>query len=161
MNVAVSACLLGEKCRYDGASMPDDAVIAFCERTDVDAVPICPEVLGGLPTPRIPSEIVRVVEEKRGRVTISMKVLAKDGQDNTVAFAAGACQALEIAQEADCRYAILKQKSPSCGCGTVYDGTFSGTLASGNGVAAAMFLANGITVVPSDKPELLSTLVDS
>ena len=146
--IAVSACLLGNLCRYDGGSSVCDAVCRFVgARGTVPLapnpgpkgpspwLPVCPEQLGGLSTPRPPAE--RVGE----------RVLTVTGSDVTAAYAQGALRSLKIARQAGVRLAILKSKSPACGCGYIYDGTFSGRLAPGDGVAASLFKQEGITVV--------------
>ena len=108
-------------------------------------IPVCPEILGGLPTPRDPSE------------RVGDKVVGKNGRDVTAAFAKGAEETLALAKLYGCRYAILKERSPSCGYGEIYDGTFSGKLVPGNGVAAELLAKNGITVLgESDMEGLLS-----
>ena len=129
--VLVSACLLGEPCRYDGKAMPCEAVIEVSARREF--VPVCPEVLGGLPTPRSPAEI-----QANGRV------VDVAGADKTAAFEAGAREALRIARERGCKQAILKENSPSCGVNAVYDGTFSGNLVPGQGKTAALLAEAGI-----------------
>lgn len=137
VTIAVSACLLGRPCRYDGAAYPCDEVISLdgvCK-----LVPICPEVEGGLPTPRRPCEIDLSRRD--------LLVRDVDGLDRTRAFLAGAQKSLEMAKATGCSLAVLKAKSPSCGSGRVYDGTFSGTLAAGYGVAARLFRSEGIRVV--------------
>ena len=133
-NILVSACLLGICCRYDGKGNPNESILALLDRDDVTLIPVCPEQLGGMSTPRIPSE-------RRGG-----SVVNRAGDDVTACFAKGAEAALRIAELGHCRYAILKERSPSCGCGTIYDGTFSGSLAEGDGVTAELFKANGIPV---------------
>lgn len=120
----VSACLAGVRCRYDGSSRTCAAVEQMLARGE--AVPVCPEQLGGLPTPRSPAE------QRDGGV------FTKDGQDVTVQFKRGALEALGIAQKAGCKEAILKSRSPSCGVGQVYGGSFSGKLVPGDGVFAAL-----------------------
>ena len=132
--ILVSACLLGEPCRYDGKSQPCEALIGLVAAREL--VPVCPEQLGGLPTPRTPSEI-----QADGRV------LDAAGQDRTAAFEAGAREALLIARERGCAQAILKENSPSCGARHVYDGTFSGTLVPGMGKTAALLAEAGIEVL--------------
>ena len=144
MNIAVSACLLGTPCRYDGGSKPCEAVIALGERHTL--VPVCPEVMGGLSTPRTPSEIV---------CAEPYCVRDAEGADNTEAFVRGAELALACAQEHACELAILKAKSPSCGIGRVYDGTFTGTVIPGDGVTAQLLKANGIQVVGESRAEEL------
>lgn len=125
----VSACLAGQCCRYDGRSNLREEVRALVESGQ--AVPVCPEVLGGLPTPRTPSE-------RRGD-----GVYSATGEDVTFAFASGAEAALYIAEEYGCSAAILKARSPSCGCGRIYDGTFTRTLVDGDGLFAALLRKKG------------------
>ena len=133
MKILVSACLLGENCRYKGDNCKNEKVVALKEENELIAV--CPEVLGGLSTPRAPAE--RVKE----------KVLANNGKDVTENYKKGAEIALEIAKENHIDYCIFKSKSPSCGCGMIYDGTFSGKTVYGNGVTTELFLKNGYRVV--------------
>lgn len=128
----ISACLAGEPCRYDGGCSPCPAVQRLIRAGQ--ALPVCPETLGGLPTPRVPSEI------RGGRV------VAKDGTDVTDAFTRGAEEALRLAQENGCTAAILKARSPSCGSGEIYDGTFTGTRVSGEGVFARMAREAGLEI---------------
>lgn len=130
--ILVSACLLGVSCRYDGGSKPADEVLALAERFIL--VPVCPEQLGGLPTPRPRHERV-------GRGIVS-----EHGQDGTAAFERGAEEALRIARITGCRRAILKARSPSCGAGEIYDGTFSGVIVRGDGVLAERLKQAGIEV---------------
>ena len=139
--ILVSACLLGEPCRYDGAAKPSPAVLALGSRFDL--VPICPETAGGLPTPRIPSEIV------------GEKVLNRAGEDVTAAFMRGAAAAVETARALSVKRAVLKARSPSCGRDTVYDGTFSGALAPGDGVTAAALRAAGVVIYTENEAEQL------
>lgn len=128
----ISACLLGQRCRYDGGSKYYPAVEALSETYEL--VPVCPECFGGLPIPREPSE------------RVGDRVLSRTGEDVTAAFLQGAEKALEIARKNQAALALLKERSPSCGCGAIYDGTFSGTVVPGNGVAAELLLQNGIKV---------------
>ena len=131
--ILVSACLLGEPCRYDGKSAPCKAVQELgCTYA---LLPVCPEQLGGLPTPRTPSEIGR-----------DGRVYDRNGMDRTAAFEQGAAEAVQRALENGCRVAILKSNSPSCGCHHVYDGSFSGTLVEGKGIAATALERAGIDV---------------
>lgn len=137
----VSACLLGVKCRYDGGEQYYPAMIELMERYTLVAV--CPEVLGDMPTPRTPAEI-------RGE-----RVVSADGEDRTEKFRLGAERTLETARRVGARKAILKSHSPSCGNDGIYDGTFSGKLAPGRGVAAALLEENGVKVFSeSDIPAL-------
>ena len=132
-NILVSACLLGEPCRYDGKSKPCDRVIAL--KGTYNLIPICPEVMGGLPTPRTPSEIC------------GERVLMKDGRDVTENYNRGAQKALEIARENACTVAILKEKSPSCGSGLIHNGLFDGGLVEGDGITTQLLKQNGIRVL--------------
>lgn len=129
--VLVSACLLGEPCRYDGKAMPCEAAIRMIEAHTL--VPICPEQLGGLPAPRNPSEI-----QADGRVVDTA------GEDRTAAFEFGARETLRIARERGCTFAILKENSPSCGTHHIYDGSFSGILVPGKGKTSALLEEHGV-----------------
>ena len=135
-NIAISACLLGHPCRYDGASK-EYKQIGELEKY-YHFVPICPECLGGLTTPRIPSEI------------IGDKVINKEGFDNTCYFIKGAKVALGIYHNNNCVFAIFKEFSPSCGVNMVYDGTFSNKKIKGMGICAKLFEENGIKVYTED-----------
>ena len=143
--VVVSQCLLGVKCRYDGRCAEHaDVRREACER---GWIPVCPEILGGLTTPRAPSE------RREDRV------VSCDGADVTEAFQRGAEEALRIARLYGAKYALLKERSPSCGCGEIYDGTFSGRKTTDDGVTAALFLQNGIEVYGESRlEELLARL---
>ena len=144
-NILVSACLLGTPCRYDGASKPNAKVIALSEKYNL--IPVCPEVAGGLPTPRTPSEIV------------GERMLMRDGRDVTENYRRGAEFALKKARENSCEIAILKARSPSCGKGQVYDGTFSGTLTSGDGITAKLLADAGISVFSEENIDELLTIL--
>ena len=135
--ILVSACLLGVCCRYDGESKPCPEVTALREKYIL--LPICPEVDGGLPTPRTPSE------------RVGDKVLMRDGRDVTEDYSAGAAEALRKAELFGCKKAILKARSPSCGKDKIYDGSFSGKLTDRHGVAAELLLANGVEVYTEDE----------
>lgn len=135
MKILVSACLLGCPCRYDGQSKQQPEVEALRERGH-ELIAVCPEVQGGLPTPRPPAE-----RQKDGRV------VNREGTDVTVQYRRGAEIALQTARGQGCALAILKERSPSCGSGEIYDGTFSGTLVPGDGVAAQRLRQAGIQVL--------------
>lgn len=135
-SILISACLLGVACRYDGLSKPLDREIIEKLRQQYHLIPICPEIMGGLPTPRIPSEI-----------SSDGKVLRKDGEDVTENYIRGAKEALRLAEIFQCETALLKEKSPSCGAGKIYDGSFSKTLTSGNGITAELLKKNGIRII--------------
>ena len=137
MNILVSACLLGLACRYQGIAKEDPAVLALAGRHTL--IPTCPEVYGGLPTPREPSEIVN------GRV------LSQSGADVTAQFAKGAQESLLLAQQLHCTCAVLMDRIPSCGVGMIYDGTFSGTLIEGDGLTARLLKEQGLRVLPASR----------
>ncbi len=139
MNILISACLLGIRCRYDGAAKHDPRMEELMEKHHL--IPVCPEIYGGLSTPRDPAE------------RVGDKVAGKHGQDVTAAFIKGAEETLALAKLFHCRYAILKERSPSCGQGEIYDGTFSGTLIPGSGVAAELLAKNGVTVLGESQIE--------
>ena len=136
--ILVSACLLGLCCRYDGGTKPCEKVLALAK--DNILVPVCPEQLGGLSTPRTPSERQPVGG-----------VLSKDGRDVSENYARGAEAALKIARLAEVDYAILKARSPACGKGEIYDGSFSGKTTAGNGVAAELLMSEGIAVFSDEE----------
>ncbi len=142
--VLVSACLLGRRVRYDGGhSASHDAIVATWHLEN-RIVAFCPEVSGGLPTPRPPAEIVGGT----GADVLDgdARVVTEQGKDVTREFLRGAHNALRAAREAGARVAVLKSKSPSCGSKTIYDGSFSGTKVAGQGVTAALLERHGIRV---------------
>ena len=132
--ILVSACLLGEKCKYSGESNYCQSVVDYLEITGAEIIPVCPEVLGGLRTPRTPAEI----RDER--------VVTKDGRDVTEEYVRGAEETLQIAREKNCRRAVLKERSPSCGSGFIYDGTFSKKLIPGDGITVRLLKKAGICV---------------
>ncbi|MEM3770102.1 MAG: DUF523 domain-containing protein [Candidatus Bathyarchaeia archaeon] len=131
-----SACLLGVKCRYDGRDALDKKVITLLKTETL--IPVCPEQLGGLPTPREPAEI------KEGRV------ITRLGKDVTKNFKRGAEEVLKIAKLLGVKEAVLKQGSLSCGCGRIYDGTFSGKIIKGDGITTALLKKHGIMVITEE-----------
>ena len=137
----ISACLMGAACRYDGKRKPVAQLERLLERYHL--IPVCPEQLGGLPTPRTPSE------------RMDDRVLTEDGRDVTANYAAGAEEALRLAKLYGCTKALLKERSPSCGHGEIYDGSFSRTLRSGSGVAAQLLEESGICVYGESRWEEL------
>ena len=141
MKLLISACLLGVRCRYDGASKPHPLAEKLAERHTL--VPVCPEQLGGLPTPRVASE-------RQGE-----RVISAAGGDVTAQYQRGAEEALRLCRLFGCQAAVLKERSPSCGSGAVYDGTFSGTLTDGDGVTAAALKVAGIPVYGESEAEAL------
>lgn len=140
MKLLISACLLGTCCRYDGASKAHPLVEELAKRHTL--VPVCPEQLGGLATPRPPAE-------RRGG-----RVVTQTG-DVTAQYRRGAEETLKLCQLLGCKAAVLKERSPSCGHGRIYDGTFSGTLTAGDGVTAELLTAHGIPVYGESQIEML------
>ena len=138
-----SACLVGSKCRYDGEAREDAQIKQLYQQGLVK--PVCPESLAGLPSPRCPSEIVG--GDGADVLMGSAAVKAQDGGDRTAEFLRGAHKTLDIAQRHGAKRAYMKAKSPSCGCGRIYDGTFSGTLRKGDGVTCALLKKHGIEVI--------------
>ena len=138
----ISACLLGVRCRYDGGSKPQPGVEALAGRYRL--IPVCPEQLGGLPTPRAPSE-------RQGG-----KVISREGRDVTAEYRRGAEEALGLLDFFHAEGAVLKERSPSCGKGAIYDGSFSGVLTEGDGVFAQRLRERGVPVYgETDIPRLL------
>ena len=135
--IFVSACLLGENCKYSGGNNRNEAVISFLN--DKEYLAVCPERAGGLPAPRPPAEI------RDGRV------IDKEGKDVTAEFLLGAEKTLALAKKHRPELCILKANSPSCGCGEIYDGTFSGRKISGNGKTVDLLLKNGFSVITEKK----------
>ena len=131
-----SACLLGVKCRYDGKTKSNEKVIELAKRETL--IPVCPEQLGGQSTPRPNSEIMN------GRV------IEQDKKDVTEEFERGAQEVLNLAKVFGINEAIFKQRSPSCGCGQIYDGTFSGKVIEGDGVTTTLLKKNGISVITEE-----------
>ena len=133
MKIMVSSCLIGLNCKYNGGNNRNEKLLRLLGGHTV--IPVCPEVLGGLPTPRVPAE-------RQGS-----RVITRDGRDVTANYEQGAQEALRLAQMAGCTHALLKERSPSCGCGTIYDGSFTGNLCPGDGVCGALLKQHGIRVL--------------
>ena len=131
--ILVSACLLGVNCKYNGGNNASDEVDEFLK--DYEIIPICPEIMGGLTTPR-------VAAEQKGD-----KVITKEGKDVTKQYKKGAEECLFLAKKYDVKKALLKLKSPSCGVGQIYDGSFSHTLINKNGITAQLLLENGVELI--------------
>lgn len=132
MKILVSACLLGENCRYDGGNNLIEKIKRLEEKHEI--YPFCPEVEGGAPIPRIPCEIV------------NHRVVDKEGNDLTDLFMRGAESTLRLVQKERIEAAILKQRSPSCGYGKIYDGSFSGNIIIGNGITADLLAKKGVKI---------------
>jgi uncharacterized protein YbbK (DUF523 family) len=140
----VSACLLGERCAWSGdVRYKNQRIVMLAKREAI--IPVCPEQLGGLATPREPQEIQGGSGEDvlEGRC----RVLNKSGEDVTEHFLKGAEETLKLVRQFDAIEFIGKSRSPSCGCGQIYDGSFSGRLSAGDGVTVAMLKRNGIRVI--------------
>lgn len=135
--IFVSKCLLGENCKYNGGNNKNEKVLAYLKSKPF--VAFCPECAGGLPIPRVPSEIGR-----------DGRVYAKDGTDVTEAFLKGAHLAVEYAKKHKATEAILKKNSPSCGAGQIYDGSFTGKKIKGDGIAAGLLRELGLTLRTED-----------
>lgn len=144
LRILISACLLGVPCRYDGGEKGCAAVLRLADRHEV--FPVCPEQLGGLPTPRTPCE------------RVGDRVLTQGGQDRTREYARGALAAARLFDVLSCDCALLKERSPMCGCGQVYDGTFSGRLTQGDGVLAQRLREMDKTVCTESNMEIIDRL---
>lgn len=145
--ILVSACLVGINCKYNGDNNKDDKVVEYLR--DKKFIIICPEQLGGMPTPRDPSEIISL----DGKAVIKDKaiVISNKRLDVTREFKQGAKEALKIANMYNCKEAILKEGSPSCGSNYIYDGTFTGQKIDGVGVTTALLRSNGIKVMSENE----------
>lgn len=143
-NLLISACLLGVECKYSGGSnaLPEETIEKL--RTRYRLIPVCPETAGGLSTPRDPSE------------RLGERVVSCRGADVTTQFKKGAEAALTLARRYGCTTALMKEHSPSCGSGLIYDGSFSGKLVKGDGCAAELLKAAGVSVVGENVTELLT-----
>lgn len=137
MKVLVSSCLLGDNCKYNGGNNYNKKVENYLK--DKDYIKVCPECLGGLSIPREPSEIT------------GDKVINKSGFDVTDEFYKGAKETLKIASDEQIDLAILKSNSPSCGCGMIYDGTFSNKLTNGDGITTRLLKEHGINIISSSE----------
>ncbi len=134
--ILISACLCGVNCKYNGKNNLNEECLELLKKGE--AILVCPEQLGGLETPRNPSEIKIINGE--------VKVFMNDGKDVTENYKRGAEEVLKLALELNIKKAIFRKKSPSCGCGEIYDGTFTNTLTKGNGITASLLIENGIEV---------------
>ncbi len=128
----ISACLLGFPCKYDGGTNTLPAATLSALRESYELVPVCPETMGGLPIPRAPSE------------RLGGRVVSREGADVTAEYDKGARLTLRLAERFGCRKALLKERSPSCGAGTIYDGSFSHRVVPGDGAAAALLREKGV-----------------
>lgn len=135
--ILVSACLTGLNCKYNGKNNYNEKIFNLVK--EGKAIPICPETLGGLTTPRTPSEIKYINGERR--------VITKEGIDVTKEYEKGAEEVLNLAKKLNVTKVILKDRSPACGKGEIYDGTFTGTLTTGNGILTDLLIKNNIEVI--------------
>lgn len=149
--ILVSACLLGCECRYDGKSKPCEKVLALAADPKVVLIPVCPEQMGGLTTPRNPSERQRTKDDKIKSPRCKGAIVMNDGTDVTKNYKLGAQTALKIAKLNNVDYAILKSGSPSCGKGLIYDGSFTGAKAEGNGLTTDVLQEAGIKVISEEE----------
>jgi uncharacterized protein YbbK (DUF523 family) len=133
----VSGCLIGVKCSYDGKARPNKKLIEMFKMGEL--LPVCPEMLGGLLSPREPAE-------QKGK-----KVITKSGKDVTKEFAKGAKEVMALVKKYNIKEAILKARSPSCGSRKIYDGTFSGKLIDGDGVLASILKRKGIKIITEEE----------
>lgn len=148
--ILISACLCGVNCKYNGGNNSSEPLLRLLE--EGRAVLFCPEQAGGLATPRKPCEIVSGTS--KDVLKGNARVVNVDGEDKTAEFIKGAYETLKLAQVINADFIILKGKSPSCGVGKVYDGTFSGKLVSGNGITAELLIENGFKVINEDNYEV-------
>ncbi len=137
----MSACLLGVNCRYSGDGKLLEGVERLMEIAEI--IPVCPEILGGLTTPRVPAE------------RVGDKVIARDGTDVTAQYHRGAKESLYLAKLFGAKFALMKERSPSCGYGVIYDGSFSGSFKPGNGTASELLSENGIKIYGESRFEEL------
>lgn len=140
--VLVSACLMGVNCKYSGGNNACQACLDLLNRDDLCLIPVCPEQLGGLKTPRACAE------------RVGSLVMNRNGEDVTLQFRRGAEEALRISKQWQCREAILKERSPSCGSSLIYDGNFSGTVIPGKGLTVELLEENGIKIMSEFSIEL-------
>ena len=144
--VAISACLTGSKCRYNGTDTLNESLLACIGQAYIS---ICPEVLAGFSTPRLPCEIIGGSGEDV--LDGKARIVDASGTDITEQMIRGATKALTICQQQKVSTAYMQPRSPTCGCGLIYDGTFTETLKKGVGVFSALLLRNGITVIQVSK----------
>ena len=138
--ILVSACLVGINCKYNGKNNYNEKIFQLVKNKK--AIPICPEQLGGLKTPRIPAEVKYINNE--------LHVITKDGVDVTENYIRGAYEVLDLAIRLNIKKVILQPRSPSCGYKKIYDGNFNGNLINGNGILVNLLIENGIEVISAD-----------
>ena len=146
--ILISACLLGINCKYSGGNNKNPRLISLLQ--DEKLIAVCPEELGGLPTPRLPAEITG--GNARDVLQGKAKVCLKDGTEVTQEFVKGAEKTKQIACDHSIKLAIMKERSPSCGVNSVYDGTFSGKVILGSGISTTLLKDLGIKVISEETP---------
>ncbi len=155
--ILISACLLGDYVRYDGGHNSVSSALLSRWQNEDRLVKVCPEVAGGLTTPRPPAEIQ---PQSDGNKAQQLSVITIDGDDVTESFVAGAKLALEVAQKHHCQFAVMAADSPSCGNRKIYDGSFTGKLIEGQGVTVDLLRQHGIQVFNQNEIEQLAALID-
>ena len=145
--ILVSACLLGVNCRYNGERKKLEGIERLMERAEL--IPVCPEILGGLPTPRPPAE------------RVGDRVMNREGADVTEAYQRGAEETLRLAELFGEKVALLKECSPSCGMGKIYDGSFQGRIVDGSGVTAELLSSHGISVYGESRIDALLNVLEN
>ena len=145
--ILVSACLLGVNCRYNGERKKLEGIERLMERAEL--IPVCPEILGGLPTPRPPAE------------RVGDRVMNREGTDVTEAYRRGAEETLRLAELLGAHLALLKERSPSCGMGKIYDGSFQGRIVNGSGVTAELLTAHGVSVYGESRIDALLNVLEN
>ena len=145
--ILVSACLLGVYCRYNGERKKMDGIERLMERAEL--IPVCPEILGGLPTPRPPAE------------RVGDRVMNREGADVTEAYQRGAEETLRLAELFGAHLALLKERSPSCGKGKIHDGSFQGRIVDGSGVTAELLSSHGISVYGESRIDALLNVLEN
>ena len=145
--ILVSACLLGVYCRYNGERKKLEGIERLMERAEL--IPVCPEILGGLPTPRPPAE------------RVGDRVMNREGMDVTEAYQRGAEETLRLAELFGAHLALLKERSPSCGMGKIYDGSFQGRIVNGSGVTAELLTAHGVSVYGESRIDALLNVLEN
>lgn len=160
--ILISACLAGKNVKYNGGNNKVPWLCCWIESHKEQVLLVCPEVLGGLPTPRLPAEI-ECRESNSGDFSKSRRVVNKAGEDVTAKFLMGAEKVLTMVVQHHITSAIMKANSPSCSGAYIYDGTFSGTKIAGQGITAALLMKHGVKVYSEQNvtPELLAELTEN
>ena len=150
--IIISKCLLGIPCRFDGKAIKQNNSDILINLPNKGAIPVCPEEMGGLPTPRPPAEIQG--EDGMDVINGNINVETIGKEDVSTAYVKGAMETLQLARDNEIELAILKSRSPACGCGQIYDGTFNGKLKKGDGVTTALLKSAGYRVITDEDDNL-------